>query len=423
MVFSSPVAIRLKQSNRSGYSAINSLPLFHRLFQENMFELIKNALIYTPEKKGLGHILTAAGKIIYIGADFPEPGDAIEVKVLDVDGACVIPGLIDGHAHITGGGGESGPASRVPATFLSEFTRAGITSVVGVLGTDDLTRNTETLVTQAYALREEGLSAWCHTGGYHIPLTTLTGSARRDIVFLDPVIGIGELAISDHRSSQPTLDELLRIASEAHVAGLMTGKAGIVHLHLGDGARKLSLLHDALNQSEIPARVFNPTHVNRNLSLFEDALALTQYGCHIDLTAFPEGDMPDALSAAQAFVQYHDAAHPAELLSISSDGGGCLPNFNQKGELTRMGIGRSQTLLDTLKQLITMSVPIEDILPAMTSNPANLLRLSTKGRLETGMDADLVVLDAQHDVQHVMARGSWHVKDKQAVRVGTYEIT
>ena len=51
------------------------------------------------------------------------------------------------------------------------------------------------------------------------------------------MIGIGELALSDHRSSQPTRDELLRIASDAHVAGMISGKAGIVHLHLGDGER------------------------------------------------------------------------------------------------------------------------------------------------------------------------------------------
>jgi len=151
----------------------------------------------------------------------PTIDSQLECVINDVDGAIVIPGLIDGHAHITGGGGETGPSSRVPPVFLSAFTTAGVTSVVGVLGTDDLTRNTQTLVTQAYGLREEGLSAWCHTGGYHLPLTTLTGSARGDIVFIDPVIGVGELAISDHRSSQPTLDEFLRVASESHVAGLM----------------------------------------------------------------------------------------------------------------------------------------------------------------------------------------------------------
>ncbi len=388
-----------------------------------MFHLIKNACVYSPEPLGVCHILVAADKVVYIGAEVPELDTRLDVEITDVDGALVVPGLIDGHAHITGGGGETGPSSRVPPVFLSSFTLAGVTGVVGVLGTDDLTRNTETLVTQAYALREEGLSAWCHTGGYHLPLTTLTGSARGDIVFLDPVIGVGELAISDHRSSQPSLDELLRVASESHVAGLMTGKAGILHLHMGDGERRTSLLRDALEQSEIPARVFNPTHVNRNLALFEEALDLTRYGCRIDLTAFPDGHVEPGLSAAEAFLQYREGEYPAELLTISSDGGGCLPAFDEQGELTRMGIGRSGTMPETLKQLIQHGIKIEQILPTMTSNVADLLKLPAKGRLRPGYDADLVVLGKRFDVQHVMARGCWHVRDHKAIVSGTYENT
>jgi beta-aspartyl-dipeptidase (metallo-type) len=164
-----------------------------------MLTLIRNAHVFAPQPLGLCNILVAGGKIVYLGTDTPTLDACLEVSELDVQGACVVPGFIDAHAHITGGGGETGPASRVPPVFLSAFTTAGVTSVVGVLGTDDVTRNTQTLVTQAYGLREEGLSAWCHTGGYHLPLTTLTGSVRSDIAFVDPIIGVGELAVSDRR--------------------------------------------------------------------------------------------------------------------------------------------------------------------------------------------------------------------------------
>ncbi len=73
--------------------------------------------------------------------------------------------------------------------------------MVGLLGTDDLTRSTSSLVAQVYALRESGISAYCYTGGYHVPLTTLTESVRSDLVHIEPILGVGELAISDHRSS------------------------------------------------------------------------------------------------------------------------------------------------------------------------------------------------------------------------------
>ena len=370
---------------------------------------------------GLRHLLIGGGRILFIGDAIPDLDDALDVTVTDLDGATLIPGLIDGHAHISGGGGETGPASRVPPVSLSQFTTVGVTSVIGVLGTDDLTRNTQTLVTQAYGLREEGLSAWCHTGGYHYPLTTLTGSARSDIVNIDPVIGVGELALSDHRSSQPTLDEFLRVASEAHVAGLMTGKAGIVHCHLGDGARGLSLIREALTQSEIPPRVFNPTHVNRNPELFEDALALTTEGCTVDLTAFPDGHTDPGYSAAEAFMRYQKAGCSTDQLTISSDGGGCLPHFDRQGNLTRMGVGTSSTLMETVRTLITEGVALEDILPSLTSNVAALLKLHTKGEIATGMDADLVVLNDTHAVTDVMCNGRWHVRDEQAIVFGTYE--
>ncbi len=386
-----------------------------------MLTLIRNANLFTPEPFGIGHLLVAAGQIVYLGRDLPDLGGPLQVDVLDAEGAPVVPGLIDGHAHITGGGGETGPASRVPPMVLSSFTRAGVTSVVGVLGTDDLTRNTQTLVQQAYGLRAEGLSAWCHTGGYHVPLTTLTGSARGDIVFLDPVIGVGELAISDHRSSQPTLDEFLRIASEAHVAGLMTGKAGIVHCHMGDGVRGLSMLEQAIETSEIPARVFNPTHVNRNKPLFEQAVALARHGCFIDATAFPCAHVDPGISAAEAYVQFRDAGGRTDRFTISSDGGGCLPAFDHEGNLTRFGVGLSDTLPETLAEMVGMGVPLDEALRPLTSNVADLLKLHGKGRLSNGKDADLVVLDENLGIRHVMARGEWHVRSAQIARRGMYE--
>lgn len=386
-----------------------------------MLTLIKNGNIFSPEAQGIGHIVTAGGQIIYIGTTLPDlPTDLLR-ETLDAQGAPVAPGLIDGHAHITGGGGETGPASRVPPMALSAFTTAGVTSVVGVLGTDDLTRNTHTLVQQAYGLRQEGLSAWCHTGGYHVPLTTLTGSAKSDIVFLDPVIGVGELAISDHRSSQPTLDEFLRIASDAHVAGLMTGKAGIVHCHMGDGERGLTMLEQAIATSEIPARVFNPTHINRNKPLFSQAINLSRHGCYIDATAFPCDHVDPGLSAAQAYLQFRDAGGRIDRFTISSDGGGCLPAFDMDGNLTRFGIGLSSTLPDTLVDLVGAGLPLCDALAPMTSNVADLLRLKQKGRLAQGLDADLIVFDDTFGIQHVMARGVWHMRDGNIIQRGYYE--
>ena len=341
--------------------------------------------------------------------------------MLDLGGRRLLPGLIDGHVHVTGGGGEAGFASRVPAPTLSRYTRSGVTTVVGLLGTDDVARGTRELLAHVNALREEGLSAWGYAGGYHLPPATLTGSVRADLVFIDCLIGVGELAISDHRSSQPTLDELLRIASEAHVAGLMTGKAGIVHLHLGDGSRGLDLVRRALDQSELPPRVFNPTHVNRRKALFEEAIALARRGCSIDITAFPVDEGEDAWSAADALVRYLDSGAPRDRVTVSSDAGGCLPCFDAQGRVCSMDVGHSGALVDTLRELLARGIALQDVLPAFTSNVAGLLRLPGKGRIAVGADADLVALDASGAVTDVFAGGRPHLRDGAVLRRGTFE--
>lgn len=387
-----------------------------------MLKLLTNARVFAPEALGIRHVLVAAGRIVAV-SDSKDDLAAAGATEFDLDGARLVPGFIDGHAHVTGGGGESGFASRVPPLPLGRFTMAGTTSVVGVLGTDDTTRDTRGLLAQTRGLREEGLGAWCHTGGYHVPPVTLTGSVRDDIVFLDPVIGVGELALSDHRSSQPTLDELLRIASDAHVAGMMAGKAGILHLHLGDGERGLDLIRQALDKSELPSRVFNPTHVNRRKALFEESVELANRGCTVDITAFPVEEDEDAWSAVDALQRYLDSDAPNSNVTISSDGGGCLPVFDEQGEMLRMGIGNPSSLAATLGELLEAGVPLDTALPAMTSNVANILKLTDRGRVEEGCVADLVVLDEAHQVRDVVVAGNWHVKDGVQQVFGQFEQT
>ena len=386
-----------------------------------MFELITNATVFAPEPLGIRQVLVCAGKIAYLGEQLPQLDEVLEVNVTDLDGARLIPGFIDAHTHLAGGGGEAGPSTRMPPLALSQITRAGVTSVIGLLGTDDLTRTPQNLLSQVMGLREEGLSAWCYTGGYHVPVTTLTGSVRGDIVNLEPVIGVGEVAISDHRSSQPRLDEILRLASEAHVAGLMTGKAGIVHFHMGDGERGLSMIRDCLDTSEIPARVFNPTHVNRNKPLFEEACALSSRGCNVDLTAYPADDSDQGWSAEEAVQRFLDQDYDRSKLTISSDGGGCLPSFDAQGELLKMGFASCSALTDCFKTLLDNGLSEETILPLMTSNVARLLRLHGKGSIVAGQDADLVVLDQNNRIDSVMARGLWQVKNTEQLVSGLFE--
>ena len=386
-----------------------------------MIRLLRNAEVYAPEPRGLQDLLIAGERIVWIGPELPPLPDQLAAEEIDLGGRRAIPGLVDGHAHLTGGGGEAGPHTRVPPLPLHAFTTSGVTTAVGVLGTDDVTRSTAELVATARGLTELGLTAFCHTGGYHLPPRTLTGSVRGDIALVHEIIGVGEVAISDHRSSQPTLDELLRLAGEAHVGGLMSGKAGILHLHVGDGPRGLDLVRDALDRAELPPRVFHPTHVNRRPGLFDDALELADRGVTSDVTAFPVAEDEGRLEAAEAIVRYWDAGLPSERITVSSDGGGCLPAFDGEGRVTGFGVGRVAALADALQRLLADGHALEQTLPPFTANPAGLFRFARKGRIAAGMDADLVILDSSGGMHDVMARGRWHVRGGQVVVSGPFE--
>ncbi len=377
-----------------------------------MITVLRNAQLFAPEECGLVSLVLGGGRVLWVGAGEPPLASGCQSSAVaehDLRGARVIPGLVDGHAHITGGGGEAGAETKVAAPPSCAYTGAGVTSVVGMLGTDAETRSMGEVLARVRALRAEGLSAWCLTGGYHLPPATLTGSVRGDLTHIDSILGLGELALSDFRSSQPTLDELLRAAADVQVGAMLAGKPGLVHLHLGDGPRGLELLRGALDASELPARLFQPTHVNRRAELFEEALDLAVRGCTIDITAFPVTPGDGCLSAAQAVTRCLDTGLSEGSFTVSSDGGGCLPTFSAEGRLLAMEVGNAQGLLGSIAELVAQGRALPEVLPAFTSGPADLLGLASKGRLAPGHDADLVVLNGQGTALHVMACGRWHV--------------
>jgi beta-aspartyl-dipeptidase (metallo-type) len=108
---------------------------------------------------------------------------------------------------------------------------------------------------------------------------------------------------------------------------------------------------------------------------------------------------------------------------VSSDGGGCLPVFNEQGEVTEMDIGSPALLAKTLQALLEQDVPLDRVLPAFTSNVARALRLHDKGRIAVGSAADILVLSEKHEISDVMAAGAWHIRDGEQQIFGKFEQT
>lgn len=391
-----------------------------------MFLLVKNAQVWSPEPLGLCDILCAAGVVAAVLPSRPgiDPSSLpFDVETLDVDGACVIPGLVDGHVHLVGGGGEGGFATRTPELVLGQTFRAGVTSVVGVLGTDGIARSMESLVAKAMALREEGLSAWCFTGSYRIPLRTITGEADRDIMMVDPVIGVGEVAISDHRSSWPSFEELSRVASQARVGGMLAGKSGIVDVHLGESPDCLSPLEEVVARTRIPRTQFLPTHCNRSRAVEERCLAWALSGGYVDFTASEVAGEDADLSAMRSYARFLKAGVAAGRMSVTSDGQGSLPVFREDGTVLRLAVGTCDSMTGALIQAVEeLGMPLDLALAPLTSSPAAILDLKGKGRIGAGMDADLVILDSGYTPDTVIARGRVVVRGHRLLVPGIFGV-
>ncbi|MGE5361517.1 MAG: beta-aspartyl-peptidase [Bacteroidales bacterium] len=385
--------------------------------------LIKNADLYAPAPAGQTDVLVAGGRIERVGPDL-RPLDSY-CEVFDASGLIAAPGFIDSHVHIAGGGGEGGFRTRTPELVLGDAIAGGVTTVVGCLGTDGVTRSLPNLLAKAHGLDEEGISTFIHTGYYAVPGDTLTGTIERDLLLVDKVIGVGEVALSDHRSTQPTFDQFLRTAAEARRGGMLSGKAGIVNVHMGDGRRGLSMLERIVEETEIPITQFVPTHINRNPALFDAGIAWAKRGGFVDFTTstipayLEDGEVPCAAGLRRML----EAGVAASQVTFTSDGQGSLPHFDEQGRLQGLKVGRVTSLFEAVRAAVQCSlVPLEVALQVVTTSPARILKLRGKGEVRPGADADLVLLTPDTlEIRGVVAKGAWLMRDGEPQARGTFE--
>lgn len=364
---------------------------------------IKNAHVYAPQDKGIQDVWIAGGKIEAVSKTLPIING---IDCIDATGKILTPGLIDRHVHINGGGGEGGFCTQAPAVTASRLIHGGLTTVIGLLGTDGITRSVENLVAKAKALKEQGISVYCMTGAYGYPSTTITDSVQKDIVFIEEIIGC-KLALSDHRSSHVTSEELMHLASDVRVAGMLSKKARILTLHLGDEKQGLQMVMDILDQTDIPIKTFQPTHVNRNPALLQQAIAFAKRGGTIDITC----DSTEGVY--QALMKIKEEGVCMDQVTLSSDGQGSWSKYDAQGNLLQIGVSDVDTIYKQIVYLVKQkNWSMEDALALGCRNVAKALELyPKKGVIQKGSDADLLLWDKDLNLDTVIAQGNILMKN------------
>jgi len=380
-----------------------------------MIKIVKNAEIYSPEYLGKKDILIGGEKILAIAEKIEIANVAIEV--IDANGKIVLPGLIDQHIHLTGAGGKQAFSSMTPEISITELIQCGTTTVVGMLGTDGITRTLQGLYAKVKALDQDGISAYMLTGYFGYPTTHLLNSVLEDMIFIDKVIGC-KTAISDERASFPTENELLKLLREVHVGGLTSGKGGILHIHLGALESKMDILLELVKKYHIPIHHISPTHVGRTKELFEQAIEFAKLGGMIDIsTGGTKFDLPykQVMYALKQGVSIDN-------MTFSSDGNAGMAKKDKNGGISKL----YKAPVDlNLKQVILLiqeaGMSISDAFKLITTNPARNLSLKQKGKIEVGFDADLCFFDINLKLTDVISKGHKMMKNNEIVKCNYYE--
>ena len=377
--------------------------------------LIKNTNLYSPQSLGKKDILISNGKIVAIDDEIVN--HSVFSKVWDAKGAITTPGFIDQHIHVIGAGGKHGFASMTPQLHLGDLINCGTTTVVGLLGTDGSTRSIKTLFSKTQALNQEGITAYMYTGYYGLDKVYLMNSLQEDMIYIDSVIGC-KIAISDIRSSYPTALELLRLLRNVRVGGMLAGKKGILHLHLGALSSKMDLLFEIVENYEFPIEHISPTHVGRTKELFDQAITFAKMGGMIDITT----------GASKYTDPYKSVLYALENnvsidnITFSSDGNAGLDKLDKNNNLVGF---KSAPFDKNFEEVINLhklgDIPLEDALKLITSNPAKNLGLKNKGEVKVNSDADLCFLNSDLKLNTVIANGKFMMQHGELVVKGSFE--
>ena len=377
--------------------------------------LIRNAQLFAPEEKGRADILIAGERILAVGPDLTAV--LPDMEVIDASGLLAAPGLFDLHMHVTGGGGAGGSFSRAPEVGVSELVAAGTTCVTGVLGTDVISRSLKNLLAKVRGLAASGINAWMYTSNYRYPPVSITHSIMDDIYCIPECVGV-KVALGDTLGSFADMQSILMLASDVQLAGTLSGKRGILHVHLGDQTATFDLFDEMQARGYAVARHVLPTHCGRSPEIFERACVFARAGGMIDFTT---GGGCACEPAARSVMRALEAGVPGRSITLSTDAHGAKPRLDAAGRRKGFEVIPVGANLQTVRDLVGAGLPIGQALAFVTRNPAEHLGLPGQGVIDTGACANVCLFTEDLVPVCVISRGVMMMEGGEILVKGIYE--
>ncbi|MFT3820939.1 MAG: amidohydrolase family protein [Rubrivivax sp.] len=302
----------------------------------------------------------------------------------------------------------------------------GITTAAGVVGVEMETRGLPLLLRKVMELRSAGITALMYTGSFRLPAPHLLWSAAADVCFIEPVMGV-KTAVSERLYPNHDPAALMQLAGEMMQARSLSGKAAVLHCHMGGLPAGMGPIFALVEELGMPAEQIVPTHVNRTPAfspVFEHALRFARMGGTIDFSSCvsQQDANPTGVDVHEAVRRALDEGVPLDRLTFSSDSN--VPGAVRDAEGRLVGLRRvSPTVLhrDLMRTVHDAGLPLEQALALVTSNVARVLGLQgRKGSIAEGADADLVLIDAEDRIDTVIAGGELLVRERRAVPRGPF---
>ena len=114
---------------------------------------------------------------------------------------------------------------------------------------------------------------------------------------------------------------------------------------------------------------------------------------------------------------------PLDRITVSSDSNGSIPHFDDQGKLLGLTIATQEDLLEKLRVLVKKKIlSLPDSLRLFSTNSAHFYKFDQKGEIQAGKDADMLLLDKDHNLTDSFARGQRMLAEGKLMVRSTFHL-